>query len=460
LPSFKNDGEQGSIGALEPLIDFRRRARVAAGEGNMRVRFPRPVWRLAKDLDGGVAVIFALALLPCLGLAGAAIDYSRVANIRTKLEGGLDAALLAGAKEALDKNEPQVSAARVDQVFRNVVGSDAQTFLKNVTVETVIRDGARRAVANYTAEVPTVFAPSLIGMERVPLAGRAEVTLERPTYTEIHLVLDVSASMGLAADDAGRRLLAIKTLEVNGEECTFACHRKDNPAHPKTNLQIAQENGIKTRIDVTRSVTNTLLDDIKTAQGRTVFGADVYRVGLYSFSGSAVDVGGAVTLARPTATVELVRPEVGALQLDNATAYKPMLNNMAQSIGVSGDGSSLDKPRKFMILLTDGHDYGHDWNQSKTIDPRDCAPLKTNGVGVYVFNTKWVADWGNWAFDPILGYKANPLGGGTVFEALGPKLKECSSGEGFYFEGTDAVEIAATFRKIFHDIQAKLHLSR
>jgi hypothetical protein len=39
-------------------------------------------------------------------------------------------------------------------------------------------------------------------------------------------------------------------------------------------------------------------------------------------------------------------------------------------------------------------------------------------------------------------------------------LKECSSGEGFYFEGTDAVEIAATFRKIFHDIQAKLHLSR
>jgi hypothetical protein len=66
---------------------------------------------------------------------------------------------------------------------------------------------------------------------------------------------------------------------------------------------------------------------------------------------------------------------------------------------------------------------------------------------LYVFNTKWVADWGNWAFDPILGYKTNPLGGGTVFEALGPKLKECSSGEGFYFEGTDAAEIATTFRK-------------
>jgi Flp pilus assembly protein TadG len=415
--------------------------------------------RLVEERNGGVAVIFALSLLPALGLIGAAIDYSRVTNIRTKLEGGLDAALLAAAKEALDKNEPEVSRARVEEVFRSVVGQNAQSFLKDVTVETVIRDGARRAVAGYTAEVQTVFAPSLIGMERVALVGGAEVTLERPTYSEIHLVLDVSASMGLAADDAGRRLLAAKTLEVNGEECTFACHRKDNPAHPKTNLQIAQENGIRTRIDVMRSVANTLLDDIKAAQGRTVFGPDVYRIGLYSFSGSGVDVGGAQTLARPSASVEIVRPMVGSLQLDNATAYKPMLNNMAQTVGASGDGKTLEAPRKFVIVVTDGHDYGHDWNQSKTIDPRDCEPLKRNGVGLYVFNTKWVADWGNWAFDPILGYKTNPFGGGTVFQALGPKLRECSSGEGFYFEGTDAAEIAATFRKIFYDIQAKLHLS-
>lgn len=417
------------------------------------------LWQLLwADRRGAVAVTFTLSLLPLLGMVGGAIDYGRIASIRSRLEGGLDAALLAAAKEALDKDQPNVSQERVEKVLRAVVGRHAEGVLEGVTVETVVRDGARRAVAQYTAEVRTVFA-SFIGMDRVPLSGRAEVTLERPTYTDLYLVLDVSASMGLAADDAGRRLLAIKTREVNGEECTFACHMKDNPIHPKTNLQIAQENGIRTRIDVTRSVSDTLLSDIKAAQGRTVFGPDIYRVGLYSFSGSGVDVGGARALANPSANVELVRPQIGALQLDNATAYKPMLSTMAQIIGSSSDGSRPESPRKFMILLTDGHDYGHDWSQSKTIDPRDCEAVKRNGVGLYIFNTKWVADWGNWAFDPILGYKANPLGGGTVFEALGPKLRECSSGEGFYFEGTDAAEIAATFRKIFHDIQAKMHLS-
>ena len=69
------------------------------------------------------------------------------------------------------------------------------------------------------------------------------------------------------------------------------------------------------------------------------------------------------------------------------------------------------------------------------------------------------ADWGDWAFDPILGYKNNPLGGGTVFQALGPKLRECSSGDSYYFEGTDASEIAETFAKIFRDIQNKMQLS-
>jgi hypothetical protein len=330
--------------------------------------------------------------------------------------------------------------------------------ITEVSVDTVMRDGARRATARYTAEVRTVFAP-FIGAEHVTLSGHAEVTLDRPNYTEIYLVLDVSASMGLAADDAGRRLLAVKTREVTGEECTFACHTKSNPLYPKTNLQIAQDNGIRTRIDVTRAVSNTLLDDVKSAQGKNIFGPDVYRVGLYSFSGWGVDLGGAMTLGAPSANVELVRPQIAGLQLDNATAYKPMLTDMTRIIGRSDNGSRPDTPQKFMILLTDGHDYGHDWGQSKTINPRDCDALKSNGVGLYVFNTKWVADWGNWAFDPILGYKANPLGGGTVFAALGPKLRECSSGEGYYFEGTDAAEIAATFRKIFRDIQTKLHLS-
>jgi hypothetical protein len=51
-------------------------------------------------------------------------------------------------------------------------------------------------------------------------------------------------------------------------------------------------------------------------------------------------------------------------------------------------------------------------------------------------------------------------GGGTVFQALGPKLKECSSGDGFYYEGTDAAEIAQNFRQIFKSIQNSTAFAR
>jgi Mg-chelatase subunit ChlD len=297
-----------------------------------------------------------------------------------------------------------------------MAGSQSDLEIRSIATETSTEDGqARRAKATYKARVRTTLS-QVLGQDYIDIGGVSEVTLERPSYTDIYFVMDVSASMGLAADDAGRSLLACKTREVNGEECTFACHvRQDGQV--KSNLEIAQENGIRTRIDVVRSVAGALLDDVKAAQGKNVFGPDVYRVGLYSFSGWGVNLGGATTLAAPSANIELVRPSIGDARLDNATAYKPMLRDMTQIVGVSQDGSRTDKRRKVVILLTDGHDYGHNWDESKTIDPRDCEPMKTNGVKLYVFNTRWVADWGNWAFDPILGYKNNPLGGSTVFQA-------------------------------------------
>ena len=43
--------------------------------------------------------IFALSLIPLVGLVGAAVDYSAANNARTSLQVSLDAALLAGAKD-------------------------------------------------------------------------------------------------------------------------------------------------------------------------------------------------------------------------------------------------------------------------------------------------------------------------------------------------------------------------
>src|SRR5947208_2643601 len=47
--------------------------------------------RFLADQHGGVAPIFALALVPMIGLGGAALDYSRASAARTAMQASLDA---------------------------------------------------------------------------------------------------------------------------------------------------------------------------------------------------------------------------------------------------------------------------------------------------------------------------------------------------------------------------------
>src|SRR5438270_13288295 len=56
--------------------------------------------RFLRDRRGGVAPMFALAVIPVIGLTGAAIDYSRANSVRTGMQAAMDATALAMAKVA------------------------------------------------------------------------------------------------------------------------------------------------------------------------------------------------------------------------------------------------------------------------------------------------------------------------------------------------------------------------
>jgi Flp pilus assembly protein TadG len=56
--------------------------------------------RFMQDRSGGVAPMFAIAVIPVLGLVGAAVDYSRANSVRAGLQSALDATSLAMAKLA------------------------------------------------------------------------------------------------------------------------------------------------------------------------------------------------------------------------------------------------------------------------------------------------------------------------------------------------------------------------
>ncbi len=55
-----------------------------------------------KDIKGNVAPIFAIAIIPIIMSAGAAIDYSRMSNDMTHMQNAVDSALLAGGHDLLN----------------------------------------------------------------------------------------------------------------------------------------------------------------------------------------------------------------------------------------------------------------------------------------------------------------------------------------------------------------------
>jgi Flp pilus assembly protein TadG len=67
----------------------------------IQVKFLLSAFR--REERGQVAVVLSLALLPMVGLVGAAVDYSRATSVRAQLQGAMDAAVLAGAKDGSSK---------------------------------------------------------------------------------------------------------------------------------------------------------------------------------------------------------------------------------------------------------------------------------------------------------------------------------------------------------------------
>src|SRR5262245_23209424 len=72
--------------------------------------FSRKLVALGQCQRGNVAIIFGLAIIPIVGLVGAALDYSRANDARTSMQSALDAAALALSKDAQTMTTAQLQA--------------------------------------------------------------------------------------------------------------------------------------------------------------------------------------------------------------------------------------------------------------------------------------------------------------------------------------------------------------
>src|SRR5262249_11390892 len=64
----------------------------------------------ARDERGNVAMMFAIAAVPLIGFAGAAIDYTRANSARTAMQAALDSTALMLSKDAATLNRDQLNS--------------------------------------------------------------------------------------------------------------------------------------------------------------------------------------------------------------------------------------------------------------------------------------------------------------------------------------------------------------
>jgi len=127
-----------------------------------------PLRKFAGCERGNFGIVFALVAVPVLGIAGMALDYSRISSTKESLQASVDAAITAAA----------VNGGRVE-AMQHVVSDfiEANFDGEGVKVTTTVNSNDMRVEARYMLDLPVLAA---VGKPRVEITASAEVESAAP----------------------------------------------------------------------------------------------------------------------------------------------------------------------------------------------------------------------------------------------------------------------------------------
>jgi Flp pilus assembly protein TadG len=159
----------------------------------------RRIFRYWRNEAGNVAMMFGLAIVPILGLAGGAVDLSRRASVEGQLQAAADVAALAAARSIQsgqhssddDWAERRAAAAAAGaRMFETNFAARVEGIAPDPDVDV---DEFKVSVA-ADVDVPTSLL-TVLGIRSFKAKAFAEVVIPSAVEIEIALVLDYSGSM-------------------------------------------------------------------------------------------------------------------------------------------------------------------------------------------------------------------------------------------------------------------------
>ncbi|MCF6322061.1 MAG: VWA domain-containing protein [Rhizobiaceae bacterium] len=168
-------------------------------------------------INGNVAVIFGIAIIPIMMTMGTALDYSRYANLQTKVASATDAALLAATAEVMssvDVDDEIAVLAKLNSEFEPFFLANMDPDLSyDYNGSTLSYDiDTKTASVNVDIDYNTSIV-GITGIDKLKADIVAATSLEMKAggAVSMYLVLDRSGSMGWSNGEGGIKMDTLKS---------------------------------------------------------------------------------------------------------------------------------------------------------------------------------------------------------------------------------------------------------
>jgi Flp pilus assembly protein TadG len=401
-----------------------------------------------RDDKGNVSLIFALILVPAIGLIGMSIDYTMAAKRKALLDGIADSASLAAVTPAMLSQTDQASINAATALFTSQVSSTSG--IGNLSLQVTPQDNglSRTVTINYSTTSATLFG-NFIGKSSISIAGQSQATSSVPPSIDFYLLLDNSPSMAIAATTSG-----INTMVANTpDQCAFGCHEADTS--PNDYYGLARSLGVTLRMDLVSQATQNLM---ATAKSTSATNNATYRAAIYTFNigfNTITSLTSSLTTAQSqAANIQLYEVPYQNWNNDTITNYTnamTQINAIMPNPG-NGTGAKGDSPQEVLFFVTDGVEdqtVGGSRVQS-LMDPSYCTTIKNRGIRIAVLYTTYLPLPTNaWYNSYISPFQPN----------IGPTLQSCAS-PGLFFQVSTDQDISAAMIALFNTAVATAHLTK
>lgn len=412
------------------------------------------IMRYLKDCRGGVAPMFAIAIVPLIGFAGAAVDYTRASAARTAMQASLDSTALMLSRTAATQSSTELQAMATNTFSALFTPQTVQNVAVTTTYSSV---GGSTVTLTASGSVPVDFL-NVLGFNSINITASSKATWGN-TRLRVALVLDNTGSMAQsskmpALQTASQNLLTqIKTAAVNPEDAYVSII----PFSKDVNVNSANVDASWLRWDLWEAANGSCSKSTYRTQSTCLANGKIWTPASRSTWNGCVtdrDQNFDTTNDAPLAGSTLYPTEqysscpVPVMGLSNdwtalsakITAMQPN-GNTNQAIGLQLGWQSLTaapftvpamdpnyKYNQVIILLTDGLNTEDRWySNASSIDARQqktCDNIKAAGITIYAIQV-------NTGSDPTSSL-----------------LQRCASDSSKFFLLTSSTQIVTAFNQI------------